>query len=124
MKRNIAINDSGAGSHQLFLTCKSDQAKGVIMTSPFTRNTIRARQRGQGMTEYIIITALIATAAISAVAFFGGTVRSQVGGMAQELGGNDGTSTINHAKSQGNSAANAAVKKKDLSSYQSNKDIN
>jgi pilus assembly protein Flp/PilA len=81
------------------------------------------RQRGQGMTEYIIITALIAIAAISAVAFFGGTVRSQVGGMAQELGGADGTSTINHATSQGNSAANAAVKKKDLSSYQSQKDI-
>ena len=88
-----------------------------------TRNALR-RQRGQGMTEYIIITALIAIAAISAVAFFGGTVRSQVGAMAQELGGTDATSTINHATKQGNSGANAAVKKKDLSSYQSEKDIN
>jgi Flp pilus assembly pilin Flp len=75
------------------------------------------------MTEYIIITALIAIAAIAAVAMFGGTVRSQVGGMAQELGGADGTSTINHAKNEGNSAANAAVQKKDLGTYQSEKQI-
>jgi Flp pilus assembly pilin Flp len=93
------------------------------MTTVSARNGLRTRQRGQGMTEYIIITALIAIAAISAVAMFGSTVRSQVGGMAQELGGNDATSTINHAKNMGNSAASAAVKKKDLSSYQSNKDI-
>jgi Flp pilus assembly pilin Flp len=84
----------------------------------------RSRQRGQGMTEYIIITALIAIAAISAVAFFGGTVRAQVGAMAQELGGQDGTNAINRAKNQGNSGAAVAVKAKDLSSYQSQKDIN
>jgi Flp pilus assembly pilin Flp len=93
------------------------------MRAVSTRTALR-RQRGQGMTEYIIITALIAIAAISAVAFFGGTVRSQVGAMAQELGGTDATSTINHATKQGNSGANAAVQKKDLSSYQSEKDIN
>ncbi len=93
------------------------------MTKISTRNGFRVRQRGQGMTEYIIITALIAIAAISAVAMFGSTVRSQVGGMAQELGGQDGTDTINHAKNMGNAAANAAVQKKDLATYQSEKDI-
>jgi Flp pilus assembly pilin Flp len=89
-----------------------------------TRNgsRIRIRQRGQGMTEYIIITALIAIAAIAAVTFFGSTVRSQIGAMGQELGGADATSTINHAKGEGNSAATSGVKHKDLSSYQSFKE--
>jgi pilus assembly protein Flp/PilA len=40
------------------------------------RNGVRIRQRGQGMTEYIIITALIAIAAIAAVTYFGSTVRA------------------------------------------------
>jgi Flp pilus assembly pilin Flp len=81
------------------------------------RNGLRTRQRGQGMTEYIIITALIAIAAIAAVTYFGSTVRSQVGAMGKELGGNDATSTINHAKNEGNKAASAGEKKKNLSSY-------
>ncbi len=42
------------------------------------------KQLGQGMTEYIIIVALIAIAAIAAYGFFGDTLRSQVGGMASE----------------------------------------
>jgi len=48
------------------------------------------KQLGQGMTEYIIIVALIAIAAIAAYSFFGDTVRSQVGNMAAELGGTQG----------------------------------
>ena len=44
------------------------------------------KQIGQGMTEYIIIVALIAIAAIAAYSFFGDTVRQQVGNMAAELG--------------------------------------
>ena len=45
------------------------------------------KQRGQGMTEYIIIVALVAVAAISVYNFFGDTVRGQVGDLAAELGG-------------------------------------
>jgi len=86
------------------------------MKTPASANFAR-RQRGQGMTEYIIITALIAIAAIAAVTFFGGTVRSQVGAMGKELGGQDASSTISHAKNEGNAAAAAGEKKKDLSSY-------
>lgn len=92
------------------------------MRSISTRNFLR-RQRGQGMTEYIIITALIAIAAIAAVTYFGSTVRAQVGAMGKELGGQDATSTINRAKNQGNAAAAAGEKKKDLSSYGSNAEI-
>ena len=38
----------------------------------FTRN-----QRGQGMTEYIIIVALIAVAAIAVIVLFGDNIRRQ-----------------------------------------------
>jgi Flp pilus assembly pilin Flp len=56
------------------------------------------RQLGQGMTEYIIIVALIAIAAIAAYSFFGDTLRSQVGGMAQEMAGQDGAGQIGVAQ--------------------------
>ena len=49
----------------------------------------RFSQRGQGMTEYIIIVALVAVAAITVYNFFGDTVRGQVGDLAAELGGGD-----------------------------------
>ena len=83
---------------------------------------LHARQRGQGMTEYIIIVALIAIAAIGAVTFFGGTVRSQVAGMAQELSGQDaGTSgMLGRAENQANAAKTQAEAKKGLSSYNDN----
>ena len=82
------------------------------------------RQAGQGMTEYIIITALIAIAAIAAVAYYGGTVRAQVGGMAAELGGNDGTNAVNRAKNEGNSAmAQGTAATQNLQTYESTKNI-
>lgn len=46
------------------------------------------RQKGQGMTEYIIIVALIAIAAIGVYTAFGKTVRGQMAVTAQALGGN------------------------------------
>lgn len=53
----------------------------------------RLKQLGQGMTEYIIIVALIAIAAIAVYNLFGDTVRGQVGDMAAELGGGDAADT-------------------------------
>tara|TARA_B100000902_G_C26543834_1_gene543793 strand:+ start:131 stop:400 length:270 start_codon:yes stop_codon:yes gene_type:complete len=47
----------------------------------------RFKQLGQGMTEYIIIVALVAVAAITVYNLFGDTVRGQVGDLAAELGG-------------------------------------
>jgi pilus assembly protein Flp/PilA len=51
-------------------------------------------QRGQGMTEYIILVALIAVAAIAAVRYFGArtkegfeTAAEAVGGVNQSMGG-------------------------------------
>ena len=67
----------------------------------------RARQLGQGMTEYIIIVALIAIAAIVVYNLFGDTVRGQVGDMAAELGG--GTATGEGATAGGEAGTEAAV---------------
>lgn len=51
----------------------------------------KKKQLGQGMTEYIIIVALIAVSAIAVYNIFGDTVRGQVGDMAAELGGGAST---------------------------------
>lgn len=76
------------------------------------------KQLGQGMTEYIIITALIAIAAIAAVTFFGGTVRSQVAGMSKELSGQSATQSINRAKNTANKAQTEADKDKGMDAYE------
>lgn len=57
----------------------------------------KLKQLGQGMTEYIIIVALIAIAAITVYNMFGDTVRGQVGDMAAELGGGDTAQSGNTA---------------------------
>jgi Flp pilus assembly pilin Flp len=44
-------------------------------------------QKGQGMTEYIIIVALIAVAAIGVYSFFGQAIRGQMSGMTAEISG-------------------------------------
>lgn len=75
---------------------------------------IGRRQTGQGMTEYIIIVALIAIAAITVVSFFGGTVRNQVSGMAKELSGQSATESIGAAKDAADAAAEDAEAKSDI----------
>ena len=47
------------------------------------------RQAGQGMTEYIIIVALIAIAAIGVYNLYGRTMRHQTAAVAASLGGDD-----------------------------------
>jgi Flp pilus assembly pilin Flp len=46
------------------------------------------KSRGQGMTEYIIIVALIAIAAIGVVTLFGDNIRKLFGASADALAGN------------------------------------
>lgn len=72
------------------------------------RFTSRRLVRGQGMTEYIIIVALIAIAAIAVTSLFGGTVRSQVAAMANEMSGQSATNNINTAKAAAQKATNIA----------------
>jgi Flp pilus assembly pilin Flp len=47
----------------------------------------RKKESGQGMTEYIVIVALIAVAAIAVVGFFGDVVRTQFYNMTAALAG-------------------------------------
>ncbi len=57
-------------------------------------------RRGQGMTEYIIIVALIAIAAIGVVTVFGDNIRKLFGVSAEALGG-AGNQTTNGVKDTG-----------------------
>jgi pilus assembly protein Flp/PilA len=49
----------------------------------------RRGQSGQGMTEYVVILALVAIASIGAVIFFADNLRQQISSIAEELGGSD-----------------------------------
>ena len=74
-------------------------------------------QRGQGMTEYIIIVALIAVAAIGVYAMFGKTVRNQVAGLAGEVAGTGGGAAVTAAGTAASSAATSANTDKKMNSY-------
>lgn len=75
------------------------------------------RQRGQGMTEYIIIVALIAVAAIGVYALFGKTIRNQVAGLAGEVAGSGSASAIANASAAAGAAATSANADKKMNSY-------
>ncbi len=65
------------------------------------------KQLGQGMTEYIIIIALIAIAAIGAFTFFGDGLKGTIGVVTEELTGSDSAATqVNKAGSEASGAAN------------------
>jgi Flp pilus assembly pilin Flp len=75
------------------------------------------KQAGQGMTEYIIIVALIAVAAIAVTQLFGSTIRNQMAGISQEVAGKDGKSAIEAAGKAADDAKTEAAKTKGLDSY-------
>ena len=59
---------------------------------------IRKRQSGQGMSEYLIIVALIAVAAIGVVTVFGRDIRELFSGTTNSLAGNQTTNTAVKAR--------------------------
>ena len=67
-------------------------------------HSFKHRITGQGMTEYLIIVALIAVAAIGVYGLFGSAVRNQVASMAAEIGGQDGSQAVNRAVTAGRDA--------------------
>lgn len=90
------------------------------LSQTIARTRSRKTIRGQGMSEYLIIVGLIAVAGIAVMGLFGGTVRNQLGGMAEELSGQGNTG-------QGNSettATNAASQANTESNLQTFKDQN
>ena len=79
--------------------------------------TLRQRQRGQGMSEYIIITALIAVAGIGVFSAFGDTIANQAAAMAREMAGQDGSKQIQQADSDSKRAADRAAQETTLQNY-------
>ncbi|MFA5488299.1 MAG: hypothetical protein WC284_03685 [Candidimonas sp.] len=73
--------------------------------------TKRSKQLGQGMTEYIIIVALVAVSAIAVYQLFGQVIRSQTAAMAKELAGEDGSEQSRAAQSAADSAAGQTAAK-------------
>ena len=51
-------------------------------------------RRGQGMSEYLIILALVAIATIGAVIFFADNVKNQIANVAEEIAGTDATPAV------------------------------
>ena len=74
----------------------------------------RKRESGQGMTEYIIMVALIAVAAIGIYGLFGQTLRTQVADLTEGLAG---SSTGNNAASVASEAQGEANREIGLGDY-------
>jgi Flp pilus assembly pilin Flp len=70
------------------------------------------------MTEYIIIVALIAIAAIGVYTAFGNVVKGQVGAMAAELGGKDGKSAATAAQTAATDGGAQGAEKHTLENWQ------
>ena len=79
--------------------------------------SLKRRQFGQGMSEYIIITALIAVAGIGLFAAFGDTLSNQMAAMSQEMAGQAGDSDINNARNRANEARQRAQQNETLANY-------
>jgi len=81
----------------------------------------RSKVRGQGMTEYIIIVALIAVAAIGVYNLFGSTIRNQTASMAAALGGDaDSADKANKLGTKnGKAATDEAKNQKGLENFSS-----
>lgn len=83
---------------------------------------VRAHQsmqppNGQGMTEYIVVVAVVAVAAIGVYSMLGQTIRNQTAGIAQEISGNDAGAALNAATSSASAARTQANVRKDLKNY-------
>ena len=79
----------------------------------------RKTQFGQGMTEYIIMVALIAIGAISAFTFFSHSVQSGIAEVANGIAGNTSgvSKSATDSTSAGNSANTSAEAKVGLDNY-------
>jgi len=80
----------------------------------------KTKQLGQGMTEYIIIVALIAVAAIAVTQLFGKTIRAQMAAVSQEVAGKDGSASATAAGTAADKAKAEGDKDKSLSTYTGN----
>lgn len=68
-------------------------------------------QLGQGMTEYLIVVALIAGVGITVVGFLGGSVNNQLAAVAKKVAGDPGTTETANAGTEAGKASTAAGSK-------------
>jgi pilus assembly protein Flp/PilA len=78
-----------------------------------TVSSKRRSNRGQGMTEYIIIVALIAIASIGIITLYGDNIRRLFAMAADGLAGNDSVAQANSATA----VASAALTKKKVADF-------
>jgi Flp pilus assembly pilin Flp len=81
------------------------------------------KQFGQGMTEYIIIVALIAVSAIGVYSLFGQTLRNQTAGLAQEMSGQNASTNISTAQDNANTATTNANVTKNMGTYNDSNNV-
>lgn len=79
----------------------------------------KQKQLGQGMTEYIIIVALIAVAAIAVFGAFGKTIRGQMASITGAVAGNTANATAGNTAAQtgSNTAKSEGNANKTMNSY-------
>ena len=73
--------------------------------------------KGQGLSEYLIIVALIAVAAIAVVGLFGGAAQNQVAGLAAEISGGNGGAQITASQADATTASTQANTQNTLNDY-------
>lgn len=76
------------------------------------------RARGQGMTEYVVIVALIAVAAIGTYTLLGQTLRNQTAGLALEVSGQTAQTAIGQAQTSATTSQTNADQRKGLDNYE------
>ncbi|MBK7250372.1 MAG: hypothetical protein IPI06_05700 [Gammaproteobacteria bacterium] len=81
-------------------------------------STTRSRMLGQGMTEYIIIVALIAIGAIAVYTAFGDIVRGQTSVAAAALSGDPNPASRNRVVQDARVRANDNGESKDLANFE------
>jgi Flp pilus assembly pilin Flp len=91
-------------------------------SSKFNKRIGGKKQLGQGMTEYIIIVALVAIAAIGVYSAFGHTLQAQVAQITSGVAGNTGGVGTNKTLvgTEDTAATNAANKKEGMDTYGQN----
>ncbi|MCL2875688.1 MAG: pilus assembly protein [Betaproteobacteria bacterium] len=87
------------------------------MESLFAKIRSKVRQAGQGMTEYIIIVAVIAIGSIAVYTYFGDALRNQTASAALSLAGKKGDKENTAAGTAAGNAANAQSTTRDLTNF-------
>jgi type IV pilus assembly protein PilA len=99
------------------LKCASPAIRRSTRSETAMNFTLKKHAAGQGMTEYIIIVALIAIAAIGVYSAFGDIVRGQTSVAAAALSGDDsgnGRGLVGNAQGR----ANASARQKTLENFE------